>query len=193
VGFLSNIRVSILLITSIFVICIFLSLANIDSKYAFGAHPTAVRNGIVLSGMSTEPSVVHVGDNFTIHATLVRYSPYGLEIWRNGCAGPLQAAFDKNVVVEKGSICTAMISPTITIKDVSTPLIAGDIFNPSTNHFKAISAGITNATLHLEYNLIKGPENVTNGAFNRDNATLISCFQNNKMFSPCSLKFAILP
>ena len=68
------------------------------NNYAFGAHPIRT-NGIVLVGIQTEPSVVHLGDNFTIHATLVRYSPYGLEIWNNFCAGPLQAKFDKNVKI----------------------------------------------------------------------------------------------
>jgi hypothetical protein len=149
-----------------------------------------VRNGNVLVSIQTEPSVVHVGDNFTIHATLIDYSPFALGVWRNGCAGPLGATFDKNVAIEKGiRFCAAQImTPTFTIKQVSTPLIAGDLSNPFTEHFKASTAGMTNATLLLEYQ-IKDPENKTTGlnaGFDRDNATLVSCFQNNEMFSPCS-------
>jgi hypothetical protein len=193
---------SILAMTSLFVVIIYPLIINTNNNYAFGAHPTMERNGIVLVGMQTEPSVVHVGDNFTIHATLVRYSPYGLEIWNNFCAGPLQAKFDKNVKIfdngvseETGqSSCPAnvRVMPTSIITPVSTPVIAGDKFNPSTDHFKATSAGITNATLYLEYNVLKGEENQTK-TFDRNNAKLISCFEQNKIFSPCSFKFAILP
>jgi hypothetical protein len=166
----------------------------IDTNNAFAAHPSTEANGIVLVSMRTEPSVIHVGDNFTIHATLVRYSPYGLEVWMNECAGPLQATFDKNVAVEKGMTgCppNIRVRPTITIEQVSTPLIAGDMFNRFTDHFKATSAGITNATLNLEYQILS-TQNRTIG-FNRENALLISCFQDNKMFSPCSFEFTILP
>lgn len=182
----------ILATVSIFIVSSILIIGN--SYNAFAAQPSTERNGIVLTGMRTEPSDVNVGDNFTIHATLVRYSPYGLEVWGNLCAGPLQATFDKNVAVEKGITgCPpeVRVRPTFPIVEVSTPLVAGDMFNPFTDHFKATSAGITNATLNLEYRIVTS-ENATT-EFNRDNATLISCFKENKMFSPCSFEFTILP
>jgi hypothetical protein len=191
-----NTHSTFLLLVSIVIVCGFPISVTISDNYAFAAHPSTEENGIVLAAMRTVPSVLHVGDNFTIHATLLRYSPYGVVIWNNACSGPLQATFDRNVAIEKGlPSCPDNVRVAATTEigsEVQTPFIAGDMFNPYTNHFKATSAGVTNATLYLEHIVIKSK---TPNVFNRDNATWMPCAHQTerKLVSPCSFSFAILP
>jgi hypothetical protein len=163
---------------------------SISNTGVFAAIPSTERNGIVLASIHTEPSVVHINQNFSIHANLIDYSLLPIEVWRAlGCGGPITAKFDNHVATEKPKLFCPT-TPTILIKKSSTPLVAGEPSNRFAQHFRATSAGVTNATLYLEYHVIKKSEQTS---FNRDNASLISCFHNNKMYSPCSFIFTILP
>src|SRR2546425_8445405 len=50
-------------------------------------------NNIEIINVQTQPSIIKVGDKFTINATLVNNSPSTIYVEAGGCAGPFSVIF----------------------------------------------------------------------------------------------------
>ncbi len=105
--------------------------------------------GIVPVDIHTEPSVLRVGDRFSINAEIFNYSPHFATIPDSGCSPTgLSATFDSHVDVSSG------VQFVTCHQDILAPagLMASVAGWPSEN-YTATSPGITNATLHLVYGI----------------------------------------
>ena len=112
--------------------------------------------GIVPVGIHTEPSLVHVGDRFSIDASIFNYSPLFVQIPDGGCSPTgLTATFDSNVVVSPGAQFIVCYEDSLT----PAQTISARAGWPSEN-YTATTPGLTNATLHLVYSVV-GDDNQT--------------------------------
>lgn len=106
--------------------------------------------GIVPVDIHTEPSVVRVGDRFSINAEIFNYSPHTVRIPDGGCSPTgFSATFDTNVAVAPGAQFVRCHEDTL----MPAELIASVAGWPSEN-YTATSPGMTNATLHLIYGIL---------------------------------------
>ena len=98
-----------------------------------------------LGNITTVPSVIGIGDSFQIYATVSNDDPWPIT-FDDGCASPITASFDKNVVVQHGVTCFAIskmvLNPGQKIR-VHGPSI-GTIYNTTTQ-------GKTNAAVTFSY------------------------------------------
>ena len=120
--------------------------------------------GIVPINVHTEPSIIHVGDRFNIHASIVNYSPMTAIIPDGGCSPTgLMATFDGNVAVEQGAEFAVCYQNTLT----PAKTLATSAGWPSEN-YTAISPGQTNATLHLSYRTISDDNQTQMRTYDQD-------------------------
>ena len=112
--------------------------------------------GIVPFGVETEPPIVRVGDRFNIDAYIFNYSPLTVRIPDGGCSPTgLSATFDGNVAVEPGAQFLQCYQDTLSPAETLATSAGWPLEN-----YTATSPGLTNATLHLTYNVI-GDNNQT--------------------------------
>jgi hypothetical protein len=110
--------------------------------------------GVVLLNFCTIPSDVHVGDHFTINATILNYSPNSIKISSSGpfCNNPLSVSFDKNVNITLGPSLPAC-KPSIPERILNPGQYAELSALPTRGieSFTASSTGQTTAILKLAY------------------------------------------
>jgi hypothetical protein len=134
---------------------------TINAK-AFAANSSSInndKNDVTLLNIHTVPSTIHVGDTFTINATVMNHSPNNITITLINCNGPLSASFDKNVNVTQAGFCNKLVFFPIDIKpgeSASTSTTANSLLQ-----YKASSAGITHSNLQLIYTKNGGPFFIT--------------------------------
>jgi hypothetical protein len=123
--------------------------------------------GVMLINFCTIPSTVAVGDNFTLNATVLNYSPNSIEIAPTGpfCDNPLTVSFDKNVKINLGAAMPACMprGPALLIPAGQyTPLSV--LPERGIASFSATSTGETTAVLKLNYSQLHQNKQVC-GAF----------------------------
>lgn len=98
-----------------------------------------------LEGITTEPSIVTVGNTFQIYARINNTNPWPIT-YNGGCVSPLTVSFDKNVQVQNGIGCHAISSEVINPGQVAL------VHGPSTGLlYNGTSIGTSNATITFSY------------------------------------------
>jgi hypothetical protein len=177
----------------IIVLFIAILICNQDGiNVGYSIQNNSLNNDVYLININTVPTVIHKDDIFEINATLINKSHYPIKVWNNGCNGPLIAFFDKNI--EYSSFepkCPFLIKSTFNLAPgENNILIAGDILNPFSAHYKASSTGLTNATLKLEFQYEN--KSIYKEEFDKSKLNVVSCYMNTKKLSPCHIQFNIL-
>ena len=120
---------------------------------------------IDVSNIQIQPSTVKVGDKFAITATLVNNSPNSISIGLSPCGEPFPIYFDNHTIIyqEENVTCadyilqerldpgknTTQTSPNAIIT-TGKPVVN----LPPTVFFKAVQAGIENATISFAYDIM---------------------------------------
>ncbi len=108
--------------------------------------------GIKLLHIHTYPPKVYVGNIFGLRATAFNNSTFTISLANGTCLSPLSIKFDKNVITEnltKHSACIdrqALLGPGAQTQVFSS--------NLSKSAYKAISAGVANATIIFKYEVL---------------------------------------
>src|SRR5438552_17945525 len=77
----------------------------------FGLQPANAddASGISIQNIKVQPSMVKVGDTFTVTATLVNNSPSTIYVEAGGCAGPFSVIFANHTRINHTyEVCTLM-------------------------------------------------------------------------------------
>ncbi len=111
-------------------------------------------SGIILSAIKTNPTVIHLKNNFKITATVINNSPNSIKFVGPVCGNsPLITTFDKNVNVHPSGIMKCMAIKLITLKPGEKATVAGpDIVLVYT----ANGIGKTKANLTFHYTDVQG-------------------------------------
>lgn len=108
-----------------------------------------------LTNITTEPSIVTVGNTFQIYASVNNTNPWPVT-YNGGCVSPLTVSFDKNVQIQNGIGCYAISS------EVINPGQVAQIHGPSTGLlYNGTSIGASNATITFSYQARGSSYNVT--------------------------------
>jgi hypothetical protein len=125
------------------------------------------QNDLEILDVHTDPSVIHVGDVFTIMTTIINNSTKTIS-FNNACSSPLSVVFDKNVLTENSMGCFALSK--VFLKPGENMTVTG----PSSGiQYNATSAGITNANMTFAYDF-----NGTN-VFSASNSFSFTIYENN--------------
>jgi hypothetical protein len=162
-----NVNIAVVGISIVLVLLIIES--NINNVFGKGNISSPIQCGhdvrgidarvVVLTNFCTIPSTVTIGNNFTINATLLNYSPNSIEIAPAGpfCDNPLTVSFDKNVKINPSAFMPACI-PSGSVRVIQpgqyVPLSA--LPERGIASFTAASAGETTAILKLNYSILHG-------------------------------------
>ncbi len=133
---------------------------NVVSSIAVG--PT---NPVDISNIRIQPSTVKVGDKFAITATLLNNSPNSISIGISPCGEPFPISFDNHIIIyqEENVTCAYYIleeridpGKNTTQTSPGAPITTGKpmVNTPQTVFFKAVQAGIENATISFAYNIM---------------------------------------
>ncbi len=133
---------------------------NVISSITVG--PT---NMVDISNIRIQPSTIKVGDKFAITATLVNNSPNSISIGISPCGEPFPIYFDNHTIIEQEEnvpcadyILEERIDPgkNTTQTSPSAPITTEKpmVNAPQTIFFKAVKAGIENATISFAYNIM---------------------------------------
>lgn len=107
-------------------------------------------NNVEIINIQTHPSMIKLGDVFTVNATLVNNSPNPISIVSSPCEVPFTVKFDNHITIDvkKGIGCPLMnIVQTINSGDKTTGT------SPSSQSFtyRTTQIGTTNATITFSY------------------------------------------
>lgn len=105
---------------------------------------------IEISNLVVEPSLINVGDTFSINGSIVNNSTNTISV-HNGCAGPFSVTFDDHASITLEKVCNWMPIQIILkpgeSRDVTTSLGSNLVYN-------ADSSGILNANVSVSYDVI---------------------------------------
>jgi hypothetical protein len=125
------------------------------------------QNNIEILDVHTDPLTIHVGDIFTVAATVVNNSTKTIS-FNSVCISPLSVDFDKNVSTENSIGCYALSK--VFLKPGENMTVTG----PSSSiQYNATSAGTTNANMTFSYDF-----NGT-GVFSTSKSFSFTVYENN--------------
>lgn len=118
-----------------------------------------------ISNIQTKPSIIKVGDRFSITATLANNSPFSTSVEIDPCGKPFPITFDNHVKIEYtvNATCALYIiedkvnpGKNVTETSPSAPITTAKpiVHVPETIFFRAIEAGTENSTISFSYDTI---------------------------------------
>ena len=140
--------------------------------------------GVKILRVHSKPSTVSVGDAFNIEGVIVNNSTSTITFSNGTCNSPMSIDFDKNVLIENQGIALC----TMATKDVTLKPHEQSGWQSTNNSgiiYKAISPGVTNATVSFSYGVktVIGRSPVTDNilrvyTFNINNKTIAGVHTN---------------
>lgn len=119
--------------------------------------------GITISQINTNPSTVHVQNNFKITATITNNSPNTIKFVGPACGNsPLTTTFNKNVNVHPSGITKCNAIQMITLPHGGKTTVSGP---DNTFVYTANGIGKTKASITFHYTDVKGSNNSVNKSF----------------------------
>lgn len=105
-------------------------------------------NNIEIQNILVQPSMIKVGDTFTINATLINNSPNSISLQRGVCEGPFSVIFDNHVTVVQNKIACPMM---LMIQKLDPGQKTAGTSPGSALIYRAAESGTANATVTFSY------------------------------------------
>src|SRR5579885_2851618 len=138
------------------------------------AHATSTAN-IEITNLQVSPSLVRVGDEFAINATLVNNSTDTITV-HNGCGGAFATVFDSHATVGVKKVCNWMAVQIILKPGESIPVTS----LASNLAYNADSAGNVNATVTVTYSPANQSLATLDGTNTVSKLFLFTIYENNQ-------------
>ncbi|MBI3622560.1 hypothetical protein HY212_00580 [Candidatus Pacearchaeota archaeon] len=107
-------------------------------------------NNVEIQNIQVQPTIIKVGDTFTVNATLVNNSPNTIFLQHGVCDGPFSVVFDNHVTVNQNQI----VCPMIAMLQKINPGEKITITSPgSALTYRATTSGTANATVTIPYTI----------------------------------------
>lgn len=104
-----------------------------------------LQNNVAIQNIQVQPTIIKVGDIFTVRATLVNNSPNPIYVDVSPCNNPV--IVDSHVAVDKSEMCPDVLARRIVYPSENFT----SVYQDSGNNFKATTAGTTNVIIQLFY------------------------------------------
>lgn len=138
------------------------------------AHATSAAN-IEITNLQVSPSLVRVGDEFAINATLVNNSTDTITV-HNGCGGAFVTVFDNHATVGVKRVCNWLAAQIILKPGESIPVSS----MASNLAYNASSAGIVNANVTATYSSANQSLVASNTSSTVSKSFLFTIYENNQ-------------